>query len=84
MLELLNQLSKDFPIAVPGGLVLVGILVTWHFSYIYYSFKFVKQNMVTKQDVRLMRLELTREFDDRYVRRDSDPAPHRTMAAGRG
>lgn len=83
VLEMLLEMAKQYPVAVPSFMVAVLLIAVWHVAIAWQSFSYMKQNIVTRKDLENFKLKLKLELDERYVRRDSDPAPLRA-AAGRG
>jgi hypothetical protein len=83
MPELLIELNKQYPAGIPILVVVFLMFMCWHLAITWKTYTFMRDNMVTKQQMKEFKLKLTLEFDDRYVRIDTPPRGH-TRAAQAG
>jgi hypothetical protein len=85
VIETLLEVAKQYPVMVPMTIVVALLGFVWQLAITWQNFSYMRKNIVTRKDLENFKLKITLEFDERYLRRDSDPALHQTRAAsGRG
>jgi hypothetical protein len=64
--------------------VIILLIACWHAAITWRTYSYMRDNMVTKDQMKAFKLELTLEYDDRYVRVNTPPHAHSHAARAGG